>query len=107
MARPRRGPARPAFALLGRSAADLFHCQGVDPPLRLIARYASQTAVHHVPNAVNGYGSFGDIGSDNDLSVRIRGKGAVLVFRRQFAVQRDESEALIRARHPEGIDGGV
>ena len=92
-AQPRRSAAGAPGALVGRGPADLLDQQGVDAPIRIIARNARQPAVNHTPDAVNGQRGLGDVGGDHDLALIVTCHGGILVARRQFAVQREQDEA--------------
>ena len=103
----RRGAARAAGPLVRTGAADLLDGQRLDAAFGIITGDARQAGVHDMTDAVNGHAGLGDVGGDDDLA-RVAGlKGAVLVVRRQVAMQREEQAPFGEPRATQGVDGRV
>ncbi len=92
-AQPWRSAAGAPRPLVCRGSADLLDQQGIDPPIRIIARNTRQSAVNYAPDAVNGQRGFGDVGSDHDLAPILTRHRSILVACRQFAMERKQDEA--------------
>ncbi len=107
VASARGGAAGAAFALIGGGAADLFDQERADAAFGVVSGDAGLAAVHNVTDAVDGDGGFGDIGGDDDFSIRIGGKGEVLVLGLELAVERDEGDAFADVGGSNGGDGGI
>ena len=71
-----------AFALFGGGAADFFNEQGADAAFGIVTRNARETGIDDVADAVDGNGSFGDVGGDDDFAKFVWREGPVLIFRR-------------------------
>ncbi len=48
------------------------------------------TTVDHAGHSVDGDGCFGDVGGQDDLALRLRAEHAVLLFRRQVTIERQD-----------------
>jgi hypothetical protein len=65
---------------------------------------ARETAIDHDADAFNGDGTFSDVGGEDDFAAIAGGDGAVLLFRRLVAVERQEQEArALGCGHARGL----
>ena len=92
MARP--GPVRPARPArwLARGLADAGHLERGQPGPGRMAGDARQAAIDHGGDAIDGDGTFGDVGGEDDLAFGRRAHGAVLLFGRLVAVEGEISQ---------------
>ena len=77
-----------AGALRGGGFADAADFERRQAGPRRIAGDARQAAVDHRRDAVDGDGTFGDVGGENHLALRRARYGAILLGWREIAVQR-------------------
>ena len=94
-----------ARTLLGRGLRNGLDHQRVDPAQGIEASDAGQAGVDDRTHPRNGQRGFGDIGRDDDLAPRAGADGAVLFFRGQFTVEREDVHAAGFAQVTDCADG--
>ena len=99
-----RSATRAARTLIGRGAADLLDEQRAKATFAVEPGHPGEAAVDDVADAVDGHGSLGDVCRDDNLASVTFAESAVLICRRQFAVQRDQLHRLGEAPPAELAD---
>ena len=90
--------------LVGGGARNVFDQQGIDAAPGIEARDAGEAGIDHQPHAIDGQGSFGDIGGDDDLAVVVTGDGGILIGGRQFAVEGQKNGTLGGGSVAQGLE---
>ena len=100
----RRRPPGAAGPLVGRGHRNFLDEQRVDPPVRVVAGHASEAAVHHDRHAIDGQRGLRHIGRNDYFPRIVTSHGAVLLVRRQLAVQGVANETAQRVRTLDVLD---
>ena len=93
----RRRSSRASGALIGRSAADFFDEECVDPAARIEPRHSRHAAINDHAHAVDRERSLDDIRRNDRLALFIMAQRCVLFARRQLAMQRHDNELVAHA----------
>ncbi len=82
------GSARTPGALNGGGLTDLFDTEAGESTPRRVSQDAGEAGIDDGFNAVDGDGTFGDVGGTDDLACGAGRYGLVLLFGSEIAVQR-------------------
>ena len=96
------GASRAPGALIGAGLADARHLKRGQPGPGRVAGHARQAAIDHRADAIDGDGAFRHVGREDDLGLGARRDGAVLLFGRLVAVERQELPAVTAGQRRTG-----
>ena len=88
------GASGPPFALISGGAADRFEVECADATFGIVPSYSSEAGVHHMTDAIDGDGGFGDVRGDDHLAERVGGEGEILFLGGQLTMQGNQCHPL-------------